>query len=121
MFRSLVTTSAAAALLAGVAAAPASAATPVFYTDANGGPVVRPVFIDGNSNVRSGPFRRWRGWGTDTARASSRSSGSFSTRVVLTDLTRCAGRRQYRRLVVLTYEGGQRVGRAQRFTNRACS
>lgn len=103
------------------ASAIAGAREPVYYTDFNSGPAVRPVYIDGNRNVRSGPFRHWRGWGT--ARATATHGFSYHQlriTVVLREIRTCAGRRQYRVLRVYTSENGHRTGRTQRFVNRAC-
>lgn len=106
----------------GVAAGPAQAARHkhVYYTDFNSGPAIRQVYLDGNRNVRNGPFRHWVGWGKSKARATSR-TGSFRVRAVLTDVRRCRGLYQYRTLRIFTYEHGHPVGRfPEVFRNRAC-
>lgn len=54
-----------------------------------------------------------------SARASIR-QGQFRTTVVMRQIRTCAGLRQYRVHAVYTYENGHRVGRIQRFVNRAC-
>lgn len=108
------------AVAALVSASAAQAGAAVFYTDADGGPRIEPVFVDGNANVRSGPFRDWRGWGSRRARATS-PPGSVRTTVVMRAIRECDGRRQYREHRVITREGGRRVGKVQRFVNPACA
>lgn len=110
-----------AATAAGLAApAVADAARKrVYYTDYDSGPRMRPAILDGSSTVRAGPFRRWRGWGTGKAKATVRYR-SLRTTVVMREIRRCAGRRQYRHLHIYTYEGRRQLGRRKRYVNRAC-
>jgi hypothetical protein len=97
----------------------AAAGAAVTFTDFDSRPAVRPVVIDASSTVRAGPFTRWRGWGRPTTRAAV-SRGRLRTTVTLSQIRRCGGRRQYRRLVIRSYENGRRSGPVRRFTNRSC-
>jgi hypothetical protein len=91
----------------------------VYYTDYDTGPRIRPVILDGSPTVRAGPFRRWRGWGSSKATATVR-YGSLHTTVVMGDIRRCRDRRQYRVLVIHSYDSGRQLGRPKRYINRAC-
>jgi len=97
---------------------PADARGSVYFTDYDSGPVVRPVFVDASQSVRAGPFRRWQGWGTSMPQATVR-FGPLRTRVVMRQIRRCGGRRQYRLLYIYRYEDGKLALRS-RHTNRAC-
>lgn len=100
-------------------AATADARGSVYYTDYDSGPKIRPVIVDGSPDVRAGPFRRWRGWGTSKATATVR-YGSLRTTVVMSEIRRCRARRQYRVLVIRSYDSGGQLGRPRRYINRAC-
>lgn len=91
----------------------------VYYTDYDSGPTTRPVVVDGDRYTRAGPFRRWRGWGTSRASATVRYR-NLRTTVVMRDIRRCDGRRQYRILVIYSYDNDRQLGRPKRYTNRAC-
>lgn len=91
----------------------------VYYTDYDSGPKVRPVIVDGSPNVRAGPFRRWRGWGTSTAKATVRYRNLHTT-VVMRQIRRCRSRRQYRILIIYSYADGRKLGSPKRYINRAC-
>lgn len=107
------------ACMVATACSTASARAPVYFTDFDSPPAVRPVTLDGNATFRSGPFRHWRGWGTEQARATVRYR-NLRTTVVMRDIRRCAGRRQYRKYAVSSYRNGRRVGSVRYFVNRAC-